>query len=68
MPEARVTINLTTEALERIKAKADAKGLSVSALFLKGVGEKPLPIGRPWPKKENRSSASTLRRPAEPHE
>lgn len=51
MPQARVTINLTTEALERMTAAAKIKGLSLSAWILKRCGEKPLPIGRPWPKK-----------------
>lgn len=55
MPLIRVTISAPKEVHERLSAKAEATGLSLSAYMLKKAGEKPLPLGRPWPKKEKRT-------------
>jgi len=43
----RWTISAPKEVHERLSAKAEAAGLSLSAYMLKKSGEKPLPMGRP---------------------
>lgn len=47
----RWTISAPKEVHERLSAKAEAAGLSLSAYMLKKAGEKPLAVGRPKEKK-----------------